>query len=239
MIMAICDDNPIDSKSLHDLVTLYYSYKMDLNIISYENGITLIDDIKSGTFFDVIFLDIYMPAMTGMMVAEEIRTIDPAVMIVFVTCAADFAILGYNVEAISFLIKPVTKAILYPLLDKISDRIDCKRQTIDIFYEQTYRKLFLSDIMYIERIKKKVNIHMVDGEIIPTSHALYEFEEKLNHNHEFCMPYQAHIINMHHITSVKKKERLIFMRDGADLPISRDKVKMFMDQYLLSMVHEL
>ena len=79
---------------------------IDLRYTHYPSAIDAAETFKGQ--YDVLFLDIMMPGMTGMEYAHEIRKVDPNVMIIFVTSLTQFAIEGYEVEATDYLIKPLS-----------------------------------------------------------------------------------------------------------------------------------
>ncbi len=119
MRIAICDDNP---EELARLVSLLETYRRETERCfiyqSYSSGIALLDDIRRGSF-DLVLLDILMPHLDGMGIAREIRTFDDHLKIAFLTSSPEYAVQSYEVEAFSYLVKPILKEKLFPLLDKL------------------------------------------------------------------------------------------------------------------------
>lgn len=92
-------------------------HNIDFNINFFNNGYDLLEaDISN---YSAIFLDIDMPLINGMEVAEKIRLKDENVDLIFITMLANYAIKGYKVKALDYILKPVSKFEFNLILDKI------------------------------------------------------------------------------------------------------------------------
>ena len=76
-----------------------------LDVTPFSDGAQVVEPYRPG--FDIIFLDIEMPTLGGMPTAERIRLLDPDVVLIFVTNMAQYAVRGYEVDALDFVLKPV------------------------------------------------------------------------------------------------------------------------------------
>lgn len=77
----------------------------EFTVHEYGDGAELIDGYRPQ--YDILFLDVEMPQMDGLEAARRIRAVDPEVIIIFVTNMGQYAIKGYQVDALSYLVKPV------------------------------------------------------------------------------------------------------------------------------------
>ena len=104
--IAVVDDQPDMRQQLCSMIDQYSrENNCMLEVTAFSDGAQIITNYCKG--FDIIFLDIEMPELGGMDAAERIRTVDPDVVLVFVTNMAQYAIRGYEVDALDFVLKPV------------------------------------------------------------------------------------------------------------------------------------
>ena len=118
MKIAVVEDEPRERQELCSAVEAYFREKdISLQIHPFESGEEIAK--RAGEFFDVIFMDIDMGGLDGMEAARRIRAVDSNAVIVFITNMAGYAIEGYSVQALDFLIKPVSALRIRQELDKI------------------------------------------------------------------------------------------------------------------------
>ena len=105
--IAIVEDNIEDQKTL---ITFLHQYEKENNqvfeVSLFDNGQKLISELSKD--FDLVFMDILMPLENGFEVSKEIRRQHFSGQIVFVTNMVQFAIMGYEVDALAFLVKPIS-----------------------------------------------------------------------------------------------------------------------------------
>ena len=115
--------------------------------------------------FDIILMDIEMKFIDGMTAAEEIRKIDSSVFIIFITNAPQYAIRGYEVSAIDFMVKPVN---YYNFVDKLKRAIDFSsrraRKDLVLRREDEIVRVPASDLVYVEKDGNNLVYHTRNGE---------------------------------------------------------------------------
>ena len=104
--VGIVEDDAISRKLILDYLTRYESeHDESFDVSVFEDGSQIVRNYRPR--FDIILLDIQMPDVDGMSAAKHIRSIDEQVVLVFITSSPQFAIKGYEVDATSYLLKPL------------------------------------------------------------------------------------------------------------------------------------
>ena len=105
--IAVVEDNTAVREELCGFIAKYAQESgRKLDVTPFADGSQIVEPYRPG--FDIIFLDIEMPRLGGMPTAERIRQLDPEVVLIFVTNMAQYAIRGYEVDALDFVLKPVS-----------------------------------------------------------------------------------------------------------------------------------
>ena len=148
MRVAIIDDVMQEAE---DTKTLVLSRDAASNTIIFSSGTEFVQAYKDKHDFDVIFLDIEMHGLDGLETARAIREYDQQVVIVFTTRMAQYAVAGYEVDAISYLVKPIS-AESFALAWRKIERIVSSRVVEQIAIETTDGNLYVktSDIYYMD-----------------------------------------------------------------------------------------
>ena len=105
--IAIVEDEAMYAKQLQEFLLQYQKENGEVfNITVYSDGDQIVHKYKSQ--FDIILMDVEMKFMDGMSAAEEIRKVDTEVVIIFITNMAQYAIQGYEVDALDYILKPIS-----------------------------------------------------------------------------------------------------------------------------------
>ena len=148
--IAIVEDEPLFVQQLKEYIGRYEKDRgRRIKITTFADGEDITDDYRGG--YDIILMDIQMRFMDGMTAAEKIRTLDHEVIIMFITNMIQYAVRGYEVDAMDYVVKPVEYFAFSQKLDKAIGRMKKAVQTyISVPTEDGLQKLAVSDIYYIE-----------------------------------------------------------------------------------------
>lgn len=174
--------------------------------------------------YDLIFMDIGLPGISGMEAAEVLRTTDDETLLIFVTDLAQFAVKGYEVGALDFVVKPVNYQSLSMRLDR-AIRILKRREYGSVFLVTKHgaRVFPLASLVYVEVRGHNLEYHVVDEESIKIRGTLAKFEEEQGASSQFVRISNSCLVNADHIRSVNGN--MVRMSNGDELPISRTKKK--------------
>ncbi|MCP2027314.1 DNA-binding LytR/AlgR family response regulator [Flavobacterium sp. HSC-32F16] len=180
---------------------------------------------------DVIFLDIQMPQLTGLQLS---RIISKNIKVIFTTAYPDFALEGFELNAVDYLLKPISFERFYQAVSKLNSEpkvvISNQNNTPDFLFIKTdgknkFQKIFLSDILYVESLQNYVCIHTSTQQII-THSSLKNVIESLPENN-FIQIHKSHIISLKHIESTDNFSVFI---NGKELPIGATFKDAFFDK---------
>ncbi len=171
---------------------------------------------------DIYFLDIGLPGINGMEAAQIIRQTDDVTPIVFVTDLAQYAVRGYSVDALDFMVKPVSYqdfALRMGRALRVMARNDNARVTLPTACG--LRVVSQRDVIFVEIIKHDLYWHVAgEPEPLRMRGSLKAVEAELPQG-RFCRIAAGYIVNMAHITQVSGTA--VTMSDGTELAISRSR----------------
>lgn len=188
------------------------------------DGMDLVDDYKGQ--YDIILLDIQMRHLDGMAAAEKIRKVDTDVVIIFITSTVRYAVQGYSVDALGYVLKPVPYTQFSQIFEKAIARVQARQQHtyIQVAVAEGQIRLDCSTICYIESQRNHVILHC-SGRDYVTAGPLKRFEELLS-GHGFCKCHNAFLVNLSFVEAVNREE--VVLTDRTTLSVSRARKKEFM-----------
>ena len=216
MRIALCDDHHSQLEALRSMILEWG--REETSVSCFDNGDDLLRAHGSAPF-DVIFLDVLMPLLSGMETAKELRQSDRTVKLVFLTSSPDFAVEAFSVKASNYLLKPLDPEKLHRCLEELSEELHTFARKICIRGIHAMHQIPVEDIEYIESQNKRILFVLSNGETILSGEPLYAYEEKLTLEDGFFKCSRSFIVNIHRIDTFTAKE--IRTRSGARIPISR------------------
>lgn len=227
--VAVVDDN---KKYIKDMESLIYRHMKENEYIlkKYSDEIQFIDDINSGTIFDVVFLDIILNKLNGIDIGYMITQRFPSVIIVFVSANSEFFKDVYNVDHAYFLIKPFEPDRFEKAMIKVLEKINSAFLVLHL--KTGTKKIELNNVLFYENFLRHTKIHFTGGVIEEYPIKLSEIEEVLPKKH-FIRTHQSFIVNLDkHIAA----ERFaIYFPNNLSVPISKkylnevkDKISLYL-----------
>lgn len=178
--------------------------------------------------YDIILMDIQMKIMDGMSAAKKIRERDQDVIIIFITNMTDYAIRGYEVDAMDYIVKPVTYFAFSEKLKRAIARIRNKNtHYISIPVEGGIRKIDIAALFYVESHGHNLCYKTADMEL--ESRGTMNELEKLLTPYGFFRNGKSFLVNMQYVESIQDNQCTVH---GETLPVSRAKKKEFMQKLL-------
>ena len=219
--IAICDDE----KEFRDAAERMLNQYMENRAVPFQAdtfGVAseLVDMTEKGTVYDIYLLDIYMPGISGMSIATELRSRDIKSPIIFLTSSTDHALEAFGVNATHYLLKPYTKTNFYVGMDKAMQSITSHRDdSIVLKVDNEYRSFSISKILYCEAEDKYQRLYLKNGERLLVRITGTELYKQLSAFDCFYRCGRAHIVNLNHIRKVGQDGAAF--KDGVQLLLPR------------------
>lgn len=194
------------------------------DIHEFSNGLEFLGSIDGPVPYDLVFMDIDMPGMSGMETAQALRKVDSAVLLIFVTNMAQYAISGYEVDALDFILKPINKYSFAIKMKRALTRIPQKNEDyISVRTDGETRSVRISSIRWIDVSGHYVVYHTTDGDVTEYT-TLKEASARINRS-AFALINRSCLVNMRYIDAVSKECVIL---GNIKLDISRPQKKAFL-----------
>jgi two-component system LytT family response regulator len=196
----IVDDEPLAI----EIIELYLNRLDDFEVVATCNTAIKAFSVLEKETIDLIFLDIQMPQLTGI---EFLKSITQKPKVIFTTAYIDYAIESYELDALDYLVKPVSFERFFKAINKYKNTVTPTITPVStnvkehIFVKENKKshKVILDEVLYIESIKDYVRIHLKHKKITVKT-TLSDFETTLNDN-RFLRKHRSYIVNLTAITA--------------------------------------
>lgn len=218
--IAIVEDNNNDLEKLIACLNKFSKEEnVEINIFKFLDGLQFLDKYKP--IYDVIFMDIEMPNVDGLATAFKVREFDFDVKLVFLTNLQQYALKGYEVSALDYLIKPLKYSSLHNVLLKVLKTTSNNKKIVIKNVDGMFT-FDIKDIYYLEALHHKIIYHTRNGDFALWSNFSLE-EAKLDLN-QFAYCNNCYLVNINYITKIDNEN--VYLNDIC-LKISRGKRKEF------------
>lgn len=225
--VGLVDDDREHTKLLRSFLVQYErEAEVRFQTTEFLDGMSFVDDYDGS--LDIVFLDIEMPHMDGMTAARIIRKRDTSLAIVFITNMAQYAIHGYEVDAIDFMVKPVGYFNFARKLERAVRYLRKREQrTILLCDEDGVVRLSASNIWYIEKDRDYLVYHTGQGVFRKRGTLKAEREQFQGLPFEECT--SGCLVNLERVQRIGQEH--IYLK-GEKLPLSRRMKKDFTHSYI-------
>ena len=224
MRIAIVEDETVYQQQLREYLIKYQDeFHCAFRVSVFDSGMSFVHSFSSQ--FDIILLDVAMPYIDGIETARRIRKMDAEVVILFVTNQAQHAIRGYEVDALDYILKPISYFAFSQRLKRALSRVSRRQEPCLVLnLKSEPRKLKISSIYYIEVKDHNLVYHTMDGDYSVFG-SLKDVEQKLEPYH-FQRCNKAYLVSLRHVDSVQNGSAVV---NGQHLLISRPRKAVFME----------
>lgn len=173
----------------------------EIHISVFTDGDEIVENYAAK--FDIILMDIEMQFMNGMEAARKIRESDTSVIIIFITNMAQYAIQGYEVDALDYVLKPISYFAFSQRIKRAVGRMKKREEHyINIVSKNGVNKVAISEIGWIESEGHRLTYHAKDQVYESTLHSMKEIEKQLE-DYNFYRCNKGYLVNLAHVKAIR------------------------------------
>lgn len=221
--IAVVEDNKVAAETLKICLERFSEeYQVEMGVTVFEKAIPFLE--AGSASFDLVFMDIELPDISGLQACYRIREQDEKIVIIFVTNMAQYAVKGYEVDALDFMVKPVNYYGIKMKMKKALKQILARQDSfVCLNYSGGMKRVSVNDILYVEIISHRLLYHTY-GETIELSGTLSGVENDLK-GHSFSRCNSCYLVNLSKVSGIDYDNVLV---GRESLKISRSKRKVFL-----------
>lgn len=216
--IAICDDEQNQIEYITSIVTSWSNHKgHSCEIRTFASAEAFLFEYEEDKAYDILLLDVEMKNINGIELAKRIRKDNNRAEIIFITSHFEFVGEGYEVDALHYLIKPISVEKFTQVLTKAAEKLSVEPPSVVISCEGETVKLYESDILYVESFLHYIVIHTKDNEY-KIKENISVFENKVSD--VFYRIHRSYLVSLKYITRISRTSVNI---GNTELPLSRGK----------------
>ncbi|MBG9981207.1 LytR/AlgR family response regulator transcription factor [Facklamia lactis] len=220
--IVLADDEAIQRKNMTRLIEQACQSLQVIPVIhQFKSGEAFLFALEEHPEWQIAFLDIEMDELNGMEVAHKICEQAPYLQIVFATAYAEYAVEGYQVNALDFLLKPIKCSAVKRVLAKYLMTVPKTEKYFIVEDRQGQQHVIeMDELLSVEVNKRELRLNLGAQEFF-ISGTLANFKDQLDQR--FVTPHRSYLVNLNHVESIGKDD--IVLTNNERVPISRRLVK--------------
>ncbi|MBO9199612.1 MULTISPECIES: LytR/AlgR family response regulator transcription factor [Niastella] len=216
------DDEPLALELLQEYISRFPQLKL---VHTFDDAISAVELLRN-TRVDLLFIDINMPDITGI---DLVRSLHEKPIVIFTTAHKQFAIEGFELDAVDYLLKPINFDRFTRAVNKAIDYFKYKstpaqEENDSLFVHSEYKlvKIPLNEIEYIESLEDYIKIHITGTKPVLTLLSMKKVLEKLPAD-KFQRIHRSYIVAVSRVKSIQNRK--VQLSTGVELPISDSYVQ--------------
>ena len=216
--IAICDDEQEQIEHISAIISAWSAQNRYIcDVAAFASAESFLFAYEDNKIYDILLLDVEMKDITGIELAKRVRRDSSRAEIIFITSHFEFIGEGYEVDALHYLIKPISGEKLMQVLDKAAERLSVEPPSVVITCDGETVKLFEADILYAESSLHYITIQTRD-KAYKIKENISALEQKLSD--DFYRIHRSYLVSLKHITRISRTSVNV---GKIELPLSRGK----------------
>lgn len=231
MNILICDDNRNFANRILDYVDFYCEgHELHAECKVYDSAEEVLNHPESFQS-QVAFLDVDMKPMNGIELGKRLRSVNPEMIIVYISALLEFAVDGYTVSAFRYLLKRDLEQTFAVCMDEILKELSPPGEVLSVFYKGEIIEMPYKTICYLESDLRKINVYGTGANQLLCSFygKLSEVADELKPNH-FLRIARSYLVNLSQIQSIKNYQ--VTLKNGRVFNTTRKEYPRIKEQYL-------
>ncbi len=230
MLIAVCDDEKFYREKVQKLLEHYLSgHEINYTIQLFSSGEEFLQENENKVKFDIVFMDINMSRMDGIRTALQMRSVHSHTYIVLITAFIQYALEGYKVDAVRYIMKDTLDSALDECMDTILKKMQLSR--INFSFLEGEKWLYTDNIFYVESQRHKAVFFYLDEKM--ENYHIYEkldvIEERLS-GYGFLRIHKSYLVNMKHICRISNYTA--YLDNGEELSVPRLKYQAVKEEFV-------
>lgn len=220
--LCVCDDLKEEITSIQALIDRFAERYPEhpVQAAYFDSPYDLLEALEESGGYDLYLLDIIMPHMCGIELAEKIRQRCERAKILFLTISREYGIEAIGVKAAGYLVKPIMEQALFDaVLSCIEELALENNPSIVVKTKLGLTRVQISELMLIESFDHMRELTLRGGDRLKTAVRLFELEKLLCDASCFISPHRAYLVNMEYVRNINNNS--ILMTDGRQIPVSK------------------
>ncbi len=217
--IAICDDEQFYQEKIQRLLEACLKRRsLPYEIHLFGSGEEFLAENENRVKYHIVFMDINMNEVDGIQTAMEIRAFHSHTYIVFITAFINYALEGYKVNAVRYIMKDALDGAIEECMDAILQRMEVARVTFSFLEGE--KSLYTDNLLYVESRKHKSLFYYMEKE--PVEYQLYDKLDEVEKKLKCCgflRIHKSYLVNMKHIRKINNYK--VLLDTGAELPVPR------------------
>lgn len=230
--IAICDDEQKYLRKMEEAIQSIMKKEQikEYDIALFSSAKELEKELDKKKEYQAIFLDINMPQMSGLELAQKIREYDKDVILVFTTAFLDYAMEGYRLNVLRFLLKDMLEQLLPECIDAVLRKLQLHTKAITYSFIEGEKTISITDICYIESQKHKLFFTVKNQE--RQRYSLYEKLDNIDNQlaqYDFIRIHKSFLVNVMYIKAIRNYK--VMLQGGETLPVPRERFQLVKEKY--------
>ncbi|MBQ9459145.1 MAG: response regulator transcription factor [Oscillospiraceae bacterium] len=231
MRIAVCDDEKGEIEKLEKII---FSIQGNYQVDTYQSGGALLESVRQGSEYALLFCDIYLGDENGLDVAKEMQRLSPGTAVVFITTSTEHAVEAFSVRALHYLVKPVSEQDIAEALDRLGKK-QSPRHTLTLRIDRNITVLYQDQIIRVEGQDHRTVITCQDNTAFSIWKSYGEISALLDDS--FLHIKKGVSVNMRHVDKMTAQKCV--MKDGSAFLLRRDMAKENRERYFAFLEKEL